>query len=90
MGEKVNAHSLKAYHDNYQSHLNKTEMCASIIYKSKRKGISASEYAKIVGACCKHSVSPALSRVIKNNPQEFVLINEDGKKNGRYYCRLFL
>jgi len=86
----MNYHSLKAYHDNYQNHFNKTEMAMRIISKSKRKGVSAQEYAKITGACCKHSVSPALSRVVALESQEFVHIKQEGEKNGRYYCRFFL
>jgi hypothetical protein len=78
--------SLKAFFENRKSLDNKTQMAASIIRKSKDKGISAQEYAKIVGACCKHEVSPALSRALKEY-NDIVKLDDETKTHGRYYSK---
>ena len=86
----MNYHSLKAYHDSISHHKNKTHVAAALIHESGEDGLTATEMSKIIGACCKHEVSPALSRALKRYADEIVYQKQEGETHGRYYCRCFL
>lgn len=86
MGEEVNEHSLKAYHDCNASLLNKTQMAKNLIYHSQTNGLTSTEMARITGWSEHRSCASALSRVISQN-HDFVHIRQEGETHGRYFWR---
>jgi len=76
--------SLKAFHQNKKHLHNKTEIAIMIIVKSGHDGITATEYAKVIGTCCKYEASPALSRALKASENIFKQ-DDENETEGRYY-----
>ena len=86
MGEEVNHHSLKAWFENEHIHFNKYEMAKELILQSKRKGLTATEMARITGWSEHRSCASALSTVLRKH-HDFVHIKQKGKTHGRYFWR---
>jgi len=82
----IRLHSLKAYHENYSSLYNKTEMARKLIRASKDRGLNAEELAEVTGWNLHANCSSALSRAFKQNDSiEYRPV--EGARFGRYYCR---
>jgi len=68
--------------------VNQTQLAIDTIRQSGSNGISAKEYAKLLGVCCTHQpcVSSRLSDALKQcNDIEYVA--QEGKNSGRYIAK---
>lgn len=84
-----NAHSLGAWRNNRDEHMDRTKAASMAVWRAKEKGLTATELSVLWQQPEHRSCGSALSRALKKYPY-ILYVKQEGQTHGRYYHRAFL